>query len=345
MATLVVLIGLPGAGKTTFGQKLVERLAISHLLGSTIVSFDQLVPLENQAALAAALEEAQDGPDRGSSSSSADRVQPHRTEWKKFRQRLLNRVEQALTTVPYDDARSSAVVLVDDNNYYRSMRYSLYQLAKKHRVGFCQFHLAGPIELHRRANASRPETSRVPDVVIEKMSSRLEPPDPALHRWERRSLTVEFLGSDRFDFEGCCLAVKASMEDPVLDEDLAEEAKAKALASRLQCSVSAVHVVDKCLRKIVGTKIERRINDQAVAAFDLASYGKLLNQVRADLLKDLREGAIYDGIGSADLVASALEAIDLAAAASDEEALMGLKETLEQIVDMRIAEKCGLDSL
>ena len=53
-------------------------------------------------------------------------------EWKRARQEMRDLVKTELT------ASSPKVVLVDDNNYYRSMRHEYYQLARDMGVGFCQ---------------------------------------------------------------------------------------------------------------------------------------------------------------------------------------------------------------
>ena len=58
--------------------------------------------------------------------------------------------------------KSSLVVVVDDNSYYRSMRYAFHQLARDAGAGFCQFHILASLQAAIKANQGREESERVP---------------------------------------------------------------------------------------------------------------------------------------------------------------------------------------
>ena len=117
---IVLLVGLPGAGKTTFAKILSQANAAA---SCATVSFDEVLPLEEQKALSTAV------------SSSGNK-------WKLARQDMKDRVRKEMA-----ERNDDVIVFVDDNNYYRSMRHEYYQLARELQVGFCQFYLkvtAGP---------------------------------------------------------------------------------------------------------------------------------------------------------------------------------------------------------
>ena len=109
-ASLVMLIGLPGSGKSTFAKILQEKLK-----GKCVVHFeyDQFIPLEQQKQLASE--------NFGDTSAQS---------WKQERKSILDNIDnylngnQVLTFKPtsIDRERDSHVLIIDDNNYYGSMR-------------------------------------------------------------------------------------------------------------------------------------------------------------------------------------------------------------------------------
>ena len=149
MKTLVILLGLPGSGKSSFAKMLNERLE-----NSKIFEFDQFVPLEKQI-----------------------------DNMKADRKKLLENVDREI-----EKSEQTLVFIIDDNNYYTSMRYEYFQLAKKHQIGFCQFFTDVPIEICKKNNESR-EIS-VPDEVIDKMAVKLEAPNPLKNAWEQFSFAL-----------------------------------------------------------------------------------------------------------------------------------------------------------
>ena len=111
---IVLLVGLPGAGKTTFAKMLSQANSAAFC---ATVSFDEVLPLEEQKALSTA-------------PSSSD------NKWKLARRDMKARVRKEIA-----ERNDDIIVFVDDNNYYRSMRHEYYQLARELHVGFCQFYL------------------------------------------------------------------------------------------------------------------------------------------------------------------------------------------------------------
>jgi tRNA uridine 5-carbamoylmethylation protein Kti12 len=64
------------------------------------------------------------------------------------------------------------VFVIDDNNYYRSMRESYHRMARDAEAGFCQLHLTLTCEEAKKANSEREAESRLPEEAIETMEAR-----------------------------------------------------------------------------------------------------------------------------------------------------------------------------
>ena len=112
---IVLLVGLPGTGKTTFAKILSQT---NEAASCATVSFDEVLPLEEQKALSTA------------PSSSGNK-------WKLARQDMKDRVRKEMA-----ERNDDVIVFVDDNNYYRSMRQEYHRLARDANAGFCQLHVA-----------------------------------------------------------------------------------------------------------------------------------------------------------------------------------------------------------
>ncbi|XP_069681063.1 L-seryl-tRNA(Sec) kinase [Periplaneta americana] len=221
---LVVLIGLPGSGKTTLCQ------ALSRCLGAQALplSYDSLLPAATDA-------------------------------WREARLSALAAVEAAARQGP-------RFVLVDDNMYYRSMRWQCYQLARRLRLGFCQLYLHCELEDALRRNAGRRDA--VPREVVTRMAERLEPPAGARHPWERASLVVDAAATDlqqvlRF------LEAAAACPVPALEEP----------AEPSTPLPGPLHCADVALRKLVGQRI-RQAGPTHTAAL-IAARRRILEDIRA----------------------------------------------------------------
>lgn len=260
---IVLLVGLPGAGKTTFAKILSQT---NEAASCATVSFDEVLPLEEQKALSTA-------------PSSSD------NKWKLARQDMKDRVRKEMT-----ERNDNVIVFVDDNNYYRSMRHEYYQLARELQVGFCQFYLkVSDITTALESNAQRPDHTRVPDDVVRNMAERIEPPDPLANSWESFSFDID-VDSWRKDSEQFLPTVKSVIEaaaaSPVAPLVDAEPARRE---SRLANDKSLMHRVDKRLRKIVGDRIAQALSDETDGEAVEATGLKMV-KVRTELLKDLKSG-------------------------------------------------------
>lgn len=158
--TLLVLCGLPAAGKSTLARALVAAQ------GSTTLS--PVVHCELDVLM---------GPDQDWSASAPGL-------WSAMRARALESLEQCVSASP-----PGAVVVVDDNMYYRSMRNRVCQLARAGRHSFATIHVTcpGAVAMERNAARDRP----VPVAVLQRMAARIEPPAPGEVSWEVTSAVVD----------------------------------------------------------------------------------------------------------------------------------------------------------
>ncbi|XP_048843184.1 L-seryl-tRNA(Sec) kinase-like [Brienomyrus brachyistius] len=299
---LCVLCGLPAAGKSTLVQVLSECLR-KRGWGCCVLCYDDLIPDEAYELRLAETDELSHG----------------QTHWKMSRREVLQRLEQLLkrdhassrapepsfgekdtwtrflraaheaaessSHLPHDPA--TLVILLDDNFYYQSMRYEVYQLARKHSLAFCQLHVHCPVNscLSRNRARSRP----LPDEVVAEMAKRMEPPNPVRNGWEQRSLT---LTSDRaFSPQVVELSVgliAAAMDNPLCPiQDDAEQKE----ADRLGCASSVVHQADQACRRLVSQAMQGA-RERKVPPESMKSLAAELNQLKTRFLDDLRKAAL-----------------------------------------------------
>lgn len=286
---LVLLVGLPGAGKTTFCKNLVAEFAKSDF-AVFHVCYDRFVDLEEQAKL----------------------VQNDESQkWKDKRKEIIFQVENFLQTITekkefseaekyfllkvdkdVEDLRnisaSPLIFLLDDNFYYNSMRYEYYQLARKFKTGFCQFLIEVSTADALKRNGLRVAAEQVPEDVITKMAGKLEQPNPLMNSWERFSFTLKNVQND-FPVEMCQNIIQLALANPAQPvPEVNEEERDK---SRAICTASVVHQADKILRKklnatILDAKRSSESNDQA----KLREFSQRLNGARVELLEDLKTG-------------------------------------------------------
>ena len=149
-AVIVVLIGLPASGKSTFTKLLSDQIHTSHANDNykvVKVIYDELIPIELQKKYA---------------------ENPSENEWKIQRQSITDNVDLLLSGQEVlkqqgflkpnkiDRKNFKYVFVIDDNNYYNSMRYQYFQIARKYQIGFCQFHLDVSVEQAKKFNQNRP---------------------------------------------------------------------------------------------------------------------------------------------------------------------------------------------
>ena len=112
-ACLVVLCGLPGAGKSTLCRTLRDSMDVLFEAPSPKIWHVCFDDVENSLAASSQAE-----------SFSAE-------VWQKSRKKAHEAVERLLSKNCAAGSGNRHLILVDDNMYYRSMRHSMFQLARQ----------------------------------------------------------------------------------------------------------------------------------------------------------------------------------------------------------------------
>lgn len=258
---LCVLCGIPGCGKTTLCRRLVssgEKFTYVH------VSFDELTGwIENQG----------DGAWKQSRSMvlslvgkivellREDGKYPNSNPFPDLIDKEVFRLFQEVKTVASRTIKSTTVVLlIDDNMFYKSMRYSYYQLAEQFSLGYCIVYLncfSGVCynRLKQRSDGHLIESS------VKRIAEQFEKPDPSKEKWE--IFSKEFDSSDQSSplvtYEQF---IETCVNHPVEISRLSEKEIEERNLTRKVNAVNLIHQADLCLRKIV-SELSKEIRSDA----------------------------------------------------------------------------------
>lgn len=211
---LVLFFGLPGSGKTTLVNRIFEACTKRFDSRSypCIISYDSLVSTSRQAEMAHNPGMAKECRQQLLLAAQAwlawvrgtDMAVPTSSE---LACTMLKQLQSCSRPLRPDER---ALVLVDDNLYYRSMRKEWFKLARNASLGFCQVLVACPLEEAIRRNASR--ELPVPEPSIRVMGSRFELPRE--EPWEELTRTVTAGEPESLE---CVLALveRASLKGPL----------------------------------------------------------------------------------------------------------------------------------
>lgn len=297
-ACLCVLCGLPAAGKSTLARKVLS-IAAEHGWRAGVVTYDDLIPKH-----AFQTRVVEDGV----------KLQEMHTEWKLHRQAVLLCIEQFLenSQVVTELASSCQIniaawerciralqqpealdlsqadqapllFLLDDNFYYPSMRYEVYQLARKYSLGFCQVYLHCDLESCISRNQSRSEP--IPTEVIPEMVKRLESPNPQKNSWETNSISLNTTENlSKTDIQRVMEVISSALSNPLNPlEDNTEQKE----ADRLKCATSVVHQADQACRRLISEAMKTARENQ-VPREHMRSLAAQLNESKATFLHNLR---------------------------------------------------------
>lgn len=270
-AAIAVLVGLPGSGKSTFAKHLAHALKDTQIK-AIIVEYDHLIPIEKQRQFM---------------------LEADQQSWKSERKAIVEKVSDFLKSKPVYEFQEinrqaeQVLVIIDDNNYYSSMRYDYYQVAREIQLGFCQFFLNPPIEKCKERNKAR--EIQIPNEVIDKMASKMEPPEPSKNSWEMFSFQVQDLEANK---DLILNMIDIALKNPVkpLEDSVSEETRDK---DRMNCSASVIHQADKYLRKMVSSRIKQAqfdLKEDPNSKEKLKAEAAKFNGVKDELLEDFKTG-------------------------------------------------------
>ncbi|XP_036323031.1 L-seryl-tRNA(Sec) kinase [Rhagoletis pomonella] len=273
---LLPLIGLPASGKTTFSNWLLDisqkPINIIHICFD-----DYLTPPTNEKS--------------------------SKFEFKQQRNSILSRIRELIYELKYAGnipthlsavVKSSLctdlhdfVVLCDDNNYYRSMRYKFYQLAKENACAYAQIYFDCELKLTFERNSLRPAMDRVSEETMQRMAKRLETPDPTTHHWELNTYTM----SDCENYNVIRTRILA-----FLTKTFENMLQPMPVQSKLETIQSLVHQLDLLLRRRIGEIIQ---TEQLTTKRQIIA--KALNIKRKELLQNVKIKAELKEISFNDL--------------------------------------------
>uniref|UniRef100_A0A3P9LVG5 Phosphoseryl-tRNA kinase n=1 Tax=Oryzias latipes TaxID=8090 RepID=A0A3P9LVG5_ORYLA len=297
---LCVLCGLPAAGKSTLASRIVCAAA-EQGWRVIVVPYDNLIP--EQAF------RIKDG----------EELQDMHTEWKSHRRAVLQCIQQFLENPGVRmELQSSSLInnaaweqciqfqliseslasdgppylfLLDDNFYYPSMRYEVFQLARKYSLGFCQVYLQCDLESCIRRNQSR--SRPIPADVMLEMAKRLEPPNPEKNSWETQSLSIYTASNlSKNDIQRVVDLISSALSNPL---SAAEDNTEQKEADRQKCASSVIHQVDQACRRLISEAM-KTAKDHQIISQHMRSLATQLNESKAALLHNLRQQLLQEAI-------------------------------------------------
>ncbi|NXX45070.1 PSTK kinase, partial [Tricholaema leucomelas] len=314
---LCVLCGLPAAGKSTLARALHRQLPQHTGWACAVLTYDELIPPEafgprapearpeeqfsllprwkrSRRELLQCLESFLLALLTGEPlSRPAAATQP---AWKRFlaccrQQGLLSAESHAGAGYRTLAATPGPLYLIlDDNFYYRSMRYEVYQLARKYSLSFCQLFLECPLECCLQRNCLRSQP--LPEQTICLMARKIEMPELKKNAWEQNSLLLQSAGGTSEDhcaaglIEQIIALLATALANPVKQNEENTENKE---ADRAMCAASAIHQADQSCRRIISQAM-KDAKDKKVLPREMKSLAEELHKLKAELLEALRQG-------------------------------------------------------
>lgn len=281
---VVLLVGIPGSGKSFFRKYFETYLSgnIESMLGSVqvwSVCYDDYEPMRRQNSKWKQC--------RLDIMSNVCNLIEHLISQGSLSKDFNKRISGMFLINEELESPDSIVILIDDNMYYRSMRYEYYKLARVHNISFSQIFFEVDLQKALKCNSERSVESRVPEIVIENMYRKLEPPQ-ANHLWEEFSVSVlsyaDFKNLDVLTSILSCL--RTALDNPVQVRDVnSNEEEALHVTTS-----NSFHQIDNTLKQLVAGHIKSQIS--AGNKSDLNSKSKFYSERRLNLLKQIKRRVI-----------------------------------------------------
>ncbi|XP_069755892.1 L-seryl-tRNA(Sec) kinase isoform X2 [Narcine bancroftii] len=294
-----VVAGLPAAGKSTFARLLPQFLRPR--FESVLLCYDDVIPGEALEATAQSslwklyrhkllenvecLIQAINGNGHLSlSGNEKDLVGECFIQSLKQQQIIPGETHHGKQQYPVCITHSKPfIIILDDNFYYQSMRYEVYQMVRRNSIGFLQLFLKCPVELCLKRNHER--GCLVNDETIILMSTKIQLPDPEKNSWEKNSIILnnsENIVED--EIQKIFQLLESSLENPEkpLEENTEQKERDRAI-----CAVSALHQADQTFRRLVSQSM-KTAKAKKLSKLNLKLLSGELNKLKTVLLEDLR---------------------------------------------------------
>ncbi|KAJ1527926.1 hypothetical protein ONE63_007860 [Megalurothrips usitatus] len=294
---LALLVGLPGSGKTCLANFLKQYFSTDREASEESLSLNVIHICYDSLITADLAHRCSTDPDCGNWRDARQEVftmvekmtkmlKEIHTDQETHKIILKCGVENKYIKKDYEweiVIKKRTVIVIDDNMYYSSMRYSYFQLARRHNVGFCQLYLECTVPSALTYNNKRSSGERVPDDVVRKMADRMEPPENK--PWEQYSVSIaahEPYSTDE-TVKKIGRIVSKALLDPVQPvEDWSELGE----VSRQACMASVLHQCDLGLRHLINERM--KLLQKTTDPDDLRAQFKILNTSRLELLEAMK---------------------------------------------------------
>ena len=174
------------------------------------------------------------------------------------------------------------VVLIDDNMYYSSMRYEYFQMCRELEISFAQVYVKCSLQNALMQNQQRERS--VKEEVIHDMVLKMEEPD-LRQSWEKYSVIWQI----GMDLQPITELLTESLANPV--RDTITQAAVAREASRVICSQSQIHQVDRILRALVSESI-KALKANGTNADVIKAKAKAANETRASVMQQVKDGSL-----------------------------------------------------
>lgn len=259
MIAIVVLCGIPGVGKSTFSVKLRNVLNSSFESNlCAIVEFDNLFETN-----------------QNEEKSNSIIFDPNL--WQNTRMQSLLSTESEIQRCINDN--EDRIIIIDDNMYYRSMRRSFFQIARKYEAGYIQIYLNSSLSNILSNNKNRPQHRIVSEEIILNMLQKFEVPNKDLY-WEKNSFTINLDSSidqkESIPWNDIIECIKKPTQK-IKEIDYLEKEK-----SNLSNLHSIHHQFDLISRKIISNEI---LNCKDIT--NKKTFAKLINEKRKFFMESI----------------------------------------------------------
>ncbi|XP_063291361.1 L-seryl-tRNA(Sec) kinase isoform X1 [Pelobates fuscus] len=333
---LCLLCGLPASGKSTLAESLRKR-ASPHESVVVVVTYDDVITAasfsEGLARQASGISAEPGGEETSlwkqfrhlllqyieqlidAFLNSSGLVQPlcvSEKTWHRFigcleRQGLIlnaaSDVKTSSLTLNIPENNSLCLVL-DDNFYYQSMRYEVYQLARKYSAGFCQIYLHCPVDCCVMRNRSR--ACPVSDQTICLMEQKIEKPNAKKNTWEQNSLIIDSSEKDSMQDSKIPDLISQALENPITPVE--EDYERKQEQDRAICAANILHQADKIYRRLISETMQTIKG--TISVEEMKMLAQELQRAKSKLLEKLRQSMSLRVPCAADMMFLIKEQVD-----------------------------------
>ncbi|XP_053207856.1 L-seryl-tRNA(Sec) kinase-like [Panonychus citri] len=315
---IVLIIGLPASGKSTFTTRLVNYINRNHVdMKCLYLDFDKVIPLEKQKLIVNQL-------DSSSSSSWKENRKYFISSCETYLSLLINSPNSSHGSIPINETTKYLekiiqqipleniehfdyfCLIVEDNFYYKSMREQFFRLSRQFKLGLSLITINTPIDSCLRRNKIR--SNFVDEKIIIRMADRFERPKKdefgvnVGNEIQLMEISYDDDDDDQLEDENYDVTIRlirkaceTPIENQIQDDDDAHNQQESREMSRKVTANNLVHRFDKLLR----LSVNRMMVNPMVVNCNHGNIGKQLSSIRKVLLKKFLNNQLDPDFGEA----------------------------------------------